>query len=70
MKAVYTNHPMNLPRKREEPALKTLLIMISVIALMFGIRIFCQPEEGLEDVAAMLEVEDSEEAEMKNDSLH
>lgn len=64
MKPTYTNSPMNLPQKRQDPALKTLIVMISVIAVMFGIRIFCRPADRLDDVAAMLEVEeDAQESE-------
>ncbi len=69
MRAVYTNSPMNLPRRRQEPALKTLLIMICVIALMFGIKLFYDPHGDLEDLAVMLESselenpEDSEKSE-------
>lgn len=59
MKAAWTNAPMNLPQKRKDPALGTLVVMISVIALMFGIRFFCQPQGELEDIAAMLEIETS-----------
>lgn len=59
MKPTYTNSPMNLPQKRQDPALKTLIVMISVIAVMFGIRIFCRPKGELEDIAAMLEIETS-----------
>ena len=62
MKPTYTNAPMNLTQKREEPALKTLIIMISVIALMFGIRIFCAPQDAAAEIAAASEAcEENEE---------
>ena len=56
MKPVWTNTPINQPQKQGDPALKALVVMISVIALMFGIRLFCHPAGDLEDVAAMLDV--------------
>ena len=59
MKTTWDNRPMNIPRKRQDPALKTLVVMISVIALMFGIRAFCRPKGELDDIAAMLEIETS-----------
>ncbi len=64
MRSVYTNAPMNLPQRRREPALKTLLIMISVIALMFGIKLFYDPHGDLEDLAVMLETSELENSEV------
>lgn len=60
MRSAYSNAPMNLPQRRREPALKTLLIMISVIALMFGLRLFYQPEAEHEGFSDPVESENSE----------
>lgn len=61
MRAVYTNSPMNIPRRRRDPALKTLMVMITVIALMFGIKFIYDPKGDLEDLAVMLESYETEE---------
>ena len=64
MRPSYTNAPMNLPRRRREPALKTLIIMIAVIALMFGIKLIYDPEGDLEDLAVILETSETEASEV------
>jgi len=53
MRKIYSNAPINLPKRRKNPALKTLLVMTVVIALMFGIKLIYDPQGDLSDVAAM-----------------
>ena len=64
MRASYTNSPLNLPRRRSEPALKTLIVMVAVIALMFGIKFIYDPQGDLEDLAVMLETSETEVSEV------
>ncbi len=44
MKPTYTNLPINKPSRRRGSAVKTLAVMSVVLAMMFGIKLFYDPE--------------------------
>ena len=58
----YSNSPVNCPRRRRDPALKTLAVVGAAVALTFGIKLIYDPPGDLADVAAMAGVFDPDPA--------
>lgn len=52
MKITYTNRPQN-KQKDAFPSIKSILLMSCVIILMVAIKVMYNPNESIEDVAAM-----------------
>ena len=54
MKIAYRNQPLNLPRRRKDPAPRALAVISVVLAMMFAVRLIYDPHNsGLEELAVM-----------------
>ncbi|MBR4880997.1 MAG: hypothetical protein IKU19_03635 [Clostridia bacterium] len=55
MKITYTNKPMNR-QKGSNASLKTIIFMSCLVASMVAVKVFYNPTDTMEDVAAMAEI--------------